>query len=197
MRTPAKITTIVVALALGLTLAACGKKDDASQDTSSDTPIIVEDAAADEPTPEDEAEPAQDEAEAPEEEAEAPVVPNRRAGGPLAFVADDELCSILVTGTGHDGNGYLYGVEISNNSSEAIVVSARDGSFTANGDPVAASLSTQVEAGETAEATLALAYTDALPDADTFAQATIAGEFDVAAASDPATPRASYPVAIE
>ena len=199
MRTPAKITTIVVALALGLTLAACGKKDDASQDTSSDTPIIVEDAAADEPTPEDEAKPAQDEAEAPEEEAEAeaPVVPNRRAGGPLAFVADDELCSILVTGTGHDGNGYLYGVEISNNSSEAIVVSAQDGSFTADGNPVVASLSAQVEAGETTEATLALTYTDALPDADAFAQATVAGEFDVAAASDPATPRASYPVAIE
>ena len=189
MRTPAKLTTIIVALALGLTLAACGKKDDTSQDKPSDTPIIVEDAAADESAAEDETQE--------EPEAEAPVVPSRRAGGPLAFVADDELCSILVTGTGHDSNGYLYGVEISNNSSEAIVVSARDGSFTANGDPVAANFSAQVEAGETAEATLVLAYTDALPDADAFAQATVAGEFDVAAVSDPATPRASYPVAIE
>lgn len=196
MRTPAKLTTIIVALALGLTLAACGKKDDTSQDKPSDTPIIVEDAAADESAAEDETEPTQDETQE-EPEAEAPVVPSRRAGGPLAFVADDELCSILVTGTGHDSNGYLYGVEISNNSSEAIVVSARDGSFTANGDPVAANFSAQVEAGETAEATLVLAYTDALPDADAFAQATVAGEFDVAAVSDPATPRASYPVAIE
>lgn len=193
MRTPAKLTTIVLALTLGLALAACGKKDDTTKDTSSDTPIIVEDTAADEATGSDESESAPDE----EEEAEAPVMPSRRAGGPLAFVADDELCSILVTGTGHDDNGFLYGVEITNNSSEAIAVSARDGSFTAGGTPVAASLSAQIEAGETAEATLSLAYTDALPDADAFAQAVVTGELDVAAASDPATPRATYPVSIE
>lgn len=197
MRTPAKITAIVLALMLGLTLSACGKKDDSSTDASSETPIIVEDAAADESADESKTDPAQDADEEEEPEAEVPVMPSRRAGGPLAFVADDELCSILVTGTGHDGNGFLYGIEVSNYSSEAIVVSARDGSFTADGASVAATLSGQVEAGETAQMTLSLAYTDALPDADAFAQAAVAGELDVAAASDPATPRATYSVEIE
>ena len=194
--TTSKLATITCALALALSLAACGKKDDASKDEPAETPIIVEDAAADDQTAETDTEPEPAEEPAEEEGGETVVTPVRRAGGPLAVVADDELCSILVIGTGQGPDGFVYGLEITNNTDEALVASAQDGSFSADGSPVSASFSAQVAAGETVEANLTLPYTDALPDADAFAQAALAGELVVAGASDPTTPQATYAVAI-
>ena len=194
MTTP-KLIAIACAFALAASLAACGQKDDAPADKPAETPIVVEDAAADEEAGETEPEPTAEPTE--EEEGETIVTPVRRAGGPLAVVADDELCSILVVGTGQGPDGFVHGIDITNNTSEAHVASAQDGSFSADGSPVSASLSAQVAAGETVEAQLTLPYTDALPDADAFAQAALTGELVVAGASDPATPQATYPVTID
>ena len=120
-------------------------------------------------------------------------MPVRRAQGPLAIVADDELCSILVTGTGSNDTGYGYGVELTNNGGEDITVVAQDAA-TVGGTAVTASLSCDVAPEDTVEGVLTLAYNDSLPDADSFEGASVVATLDVLDVAGNLV--ASYPVTI-
>lgn len=190
MRTIATMTSIVLSLTLSLGIAACGKKTESPDNKTSETVIVTDTEAADEDS-EATDEPA--DSTTTDGEGESIVVPVKRAQGPLAFVADDELCSILVTGKGSSESGYGYGIEITNNTEQALTFAAGSDA-TVNGTPVEAQFSVEIAPEDTVEGVLALPYNEDLTDASAFEGAPFSATLEVLDATGSSI--ASYPVII-